>query len=82
LRLNVLELCCLDSTKKIKVAGKLIVADGLGFRNLADEVAGFFIKILLDVVSNDDVDQGGLSDLVKVETGCLVRLEHLWSDLG
>ncbi len=82
LSLSVFKLDSVDAANIVEVARKLVVADGLREGNFADEVASLFVKVLLNVGSYDDVDQGGLTDLVKMETRCLVGFEHLGSDLG
>ncbi len=82
MRLSVLKLDSVDAAHIVEVARKLVVADGLRKSNFADEVASLFVKILLNVGSYYDVDQGGLTDLVKMETRCFVGFEHLGSDLG
>lgn len=82
LSLTVFELDCIDTAYIVQVACKLVVADWLGESNFADKVTSLLVKVLLNVGPNDDIDQGCLANLVKVEARSLVGFKHLGSDLG
>lgn len=67
LRFRILKLHSLNSTKIVEISGILIVAYicwEIGFDN---ELASLFVKILLEVRSENDVGCGGLTNQILME---------------
>jgi hypothetical protein len=81
LRLRVLKLHSLDSTKVVQVSRVLIVGHILRESCLDDELASLLIQVLRQVRSQNDVGDGGLANEVLSETSSLVGVEHEGSHL-
>ena len=80
MRLRVLKLYCYNLANVIEVPCVLVIGTLFRERCLGDKVTSLFVKVLLQVASDDDVHHCRLSNLVVIKTARLVIREQGRSD--
>ena len=76
----ILQLDCLYSSNVVKIPCVLVCAGCFWEGCLWNKVSCLFIKILLKITTNDNVNQSALSKLIHVQAWTFVSFKHLWTN--